>query len=85
MHLLNVGTKGVARAMSKIVQGPAYKEGITWFQQLSDKCILCGSHYFYNVCGFLLYVDMAIYLYLCCRKQHKDAPVLGNEELRWYG
>ena len=31
------GTKGVARAMTKICQGPAYKEGTTWFQELSDK------------------------------------------------
>lgn len=31
------GTKGVAKAMNKIAQGPAYKEGTTWFQQLFDK------------------------------------------------
>ena len=34
---LNAGTKGVAKAMKKIAQGPSYKEGVTWFQQLADK------------------------------------------------
>ena len=35
--LVSTGTKGVARAMTKIAQGPNYKEGSTWFRQLSDK------------------------------------------------
>ena len=33
----NPGTKGVAKAMKKIAQGAQYKEGNTWFIQLSDK------------------------------------------------
>lgn len=35
--LVSTGTKGVARAITKIAQGPNYKEGSTWFRQLSDK------------------------------------------------
>ena len=33
----NPGTKGVAKAMKKIAQGAQYKEGNTWFSQLTDK------------------------------------------------
>jgi hypothetical protein len=52
LHLKNSsdtwhGTKGAAKAMNKIAQGPLYKEGTTWFRQLSDKRRSTKTHLYW--------------------------------------
>ena len=46
-HNANAGTKGAAKAMNKIAQGPLYREGTTWFRQLSDKRMSVSCHTVY--------------------------------------
>ena len=43
-HNANAGTKGAAKAMNKIAQGPL---GTTWFRQLSDKRMSVSCHTVY--------------------------------------
>ena len=45
------GTKGVARAMTKICQGPAYKEGTTWFQELYFRYYYYSNSYYISTLG----------------------------------
>ena len=68
MCVHNVGTKGVARAMNKICQGPAYKEGTTWFRQLSDK-------------RMLVKITTTFIEFFYYRKEYKDTSLLGDENM----
>ena len=65
---IHVGTKNVWKQMLKISQGRVRDRGVTWFPELVDKsqCI----HHAMTVC-----------VYAMCRKEYKDAPLLGDEEL----
>lgn len=66
--LIKTGTKGVARAMNKICHGPAYKEGNTWFRQLSDK-------------RKIIMPMSALYVNSFFREEYKDTFILGYEKL----
>lgn len=48
------GTKGVAKAMKKIAQGPQSKEGDKWFLELSDKRKWSVSLEYHHWLSFLL-------------------------------
>ena len=60
-HNANAGTKGAAKAMNKIAQGPLYKEGTTWFRQLSDKRMSVSCHTVY------IHVHQVIQRGMCCK------------------